>query len=133
MDKLAVAQALRIAAAALNQGTVVNAALPPTVNSFLHILLSHLTQYDMKMSAKDGNVYRLGHLLGAAGKVAKDMEGKLESQDEEDLDLLKQSLSKRFTEGFRPVMRTIKAIDDFINDNKLPKYPVPKGATPKAV
>lgn len=111
---------------------ILNAGLVPSVNSFLHILLAHLTQYDMKLSAKDGNIYRLGHLLGAANKVAKDMEGKLESSSPEDLEALKAAMGQRFTEGFRPVEKTIKAIDAFLTNGTAPKYPIPKGAAPKA-
>ena len=126
-----VASTLRMAAAELDPHTV-NAGLVPTVNSFLHILLSHLTQYDMKLSAKDGNIHRLAHFLGAANKVALDMEGKLESQQKEDLEALKASMSKRFTDGFPPLKRTLRAIDLFLEKGVAPKYPVPKQAKTEA-
>ncbi len=124
-----VSNALRDAARSLLEGEqaiTAAAGLPPTVNTFLHILIASLTQYDMRLSLKDGNIHRLAHFLGAANKVAKDMEGKLESQDKASLEDLKESMRRRFSEALPPIKRTMKAIDTFLTKGALPRYPVPK-------
>jgi len=67
-----------------------------TPRAFLSVLRSKLTQHDMRLSAKQPNMYRLGHYLAAAERVEKDMGKSLDSTSPAALEKLRQSLHKRF-------------------------------------
>jgi hypothetical protein len=106
--------------------TPVRAMKEGTVRAFLILLTSKLTQYDMRLSAKDGNIYRLGHLLNAANKVHNDVKSYLERDDAEAMSALKASLGDRFLDGFSPVKAVIKAINAWLTDKKFPKLTIMK-------
>jgi hypothetical protein len=99
-----------------------------TVEVFLAVLDSKLTQYDMSESRKEmkrripTNIYRLGHLLGASSKVRDDMKkaNVLKEDSPEALEKLKKSLGARFIPGFRPVKTVLKRIDAYIKTGKFP-------------
>lgn len=99
-----------------------------TVEVFLAVLTSKLTQYDMSESRKEmkrripTNIYRLGLLFEASEKVRNDMtKQKLLNEDTpEALEKLKKSLNTHFTRGFRPVKTVITRIDKYIQTGKIP-------------
>jgi hypothetical protein len=85
---------------------------PCTVEKYLLVLSSKLTQYDMKESAKEMrrggmNIYRLGHLLKAAKSVENDVKALARREDPEAMAKLQQSLSRHFEDGFSPA-RAVK-------------------------
>lgn len=100
------------------------------VSTFLTILSSHLTQYDRAELAREekrggrGNLYRLGHLLGALGEVRKDVSSVTDSAAPEALAKLKASLGKRFNQGFPPVNKLLKQIDAFLTNGRMPMVTV---------
>lgn len=94
---------------------------PCTVGKYLTVLVHEVTRYDRREEARElkrpggrVNIYRLGHLLGAAQKVEKDLE-KFAADDvatnERARDKLKASLGRRFTPHFSPVTRTLRQIE----------------------
>ena len=130
-EKKNIAKALLEAASALEAASDERPGgkVMPTVEAFLFMLTSRLTQYDMRLSMKDGNIYRLGLLFAALEKVRKDVLDVAKSQEPEALERLKQSLNTRF-KTLKPVDRTIKDIDAFLATGKPPRFPLavaPKG------
>lgn len=98
---------------------------PPTVNTFLLVLTSKLTQYDMAQTAREmkhgrGNIYRLGILFETQDKVRKDVSTVLEHSDAAAMRQLKESLGKRFASDFSPVRNVVKQIDSWLNDGRRP-------------
>jgi hypothetical protein len=97
------------------------------VKVWLTVLTSKLTQYDQRVSgmeAKRGNVniYRLGHLFGAAQEVEKATKSFADRDDPEALKKLKDQLDKSFIPGaLSPVEYVKKAIDKYLADGTLPK------------
>jgi hypothetical protein len=101
--------------------------IDPTVGNFLLVLSSKLTQYDQKEMLREmkrggrGNIYRLGHLLGALQKVREDMAAReADTVDPELGAQLISSIEFHFTSGFRPMEQTIKQILDWANTKKRP-------------
>jgi len=97
-----------------------------TVDVFLTILTGQLTRYDKSVSNRErkrgrANIYRLGHLLGAVGKIRDDVKGFEGLDTPEALGRLKKSLAKRFT-SLAPVDRVVKMIDAYLKDGTMPKY-----------
>lgn len=90
------------------------------VSTFLLVLSSKLTQYDAREQRKHYNIYRLGHLLGAAEKVQKDMRGLESRSDPEAMARLKASIARRFTLPFRPASAVIRQIDAWVTSGKKP-------------
>lgn len=130
-EKKNVAKALLEAASALEAASDERPGgkVAPTVEAFLFMLTSRLTQYDMRLSMKDGNIYRLGLLFAALEKVRKDVQDVAKSQEPQALEKLKQSLNTRF-KTLKPVDRTIRDIDAFLATGKTPRFPIavaPKG------
>lgn len=103
-----------------------SAALPNgTVQTFLMVLRSKITQYDKRVSAieaKKGrvNIYRLSLLLRAAEQVEADMKRLLNKDDPESLEKMKASLEDHFVPNFPPVKATINQIDGFLQSGKKP-------------
>lgn len=101
-------------------------ALPSgTVETFLHVLTSKITQYDQNIGrreAKKGrlNIYRLGHLLAAKQNVADAVKDVLYKEDAESLGLLKKAILKHFSSNLPPAKAVLKQIDAFISDKVLP-------------
>jgi len=92
-----------------------------TVQSFLSVLVSKLTQHDKKLSMKQPNDYRLSHYLGAAQKVEKAVKAVLQADDAKALGKLKDALEKNFiVSDMPPVKNVIKQIDVFMATGKKP-------------
>ena len=91
-----------------------------TVAAFLAVLVSKLTQYDMREQKKHYNLYRLGHLLGAADEIRADLKNHLGDDSPAALAALKQSIAARFTLPFPPASATIKQIDAYLATGKYP-------------
>jgi hypothetical protein len=105
------------------------------VGVFLTILSSLLTQYDQATATREMkrgghvNIYRLGLLMGALGKVRADVAKVVDSDDAEALAKLKASVSDHFEVSFAPVKKLFKQIDTFLASGKLPSIPIArKGA-----
>lgn len=107
------------------------ASITPNVEGFITYLSGAVTQYDMRAQKKRGyNIYALGHYLGAVGKIRDDTDRVKHSQEPEALEALKASIKHRFTPGFPPADKTVKAIDAFLASGDAPMYPgVRKHAT----
>lgn len=99
-----------------------------SVRSFVAVLSGLLTKYDRQESAREmkrgipTNIYRLGHLLGAAEKVEADMKPFMKRDDTEAMAALRVSLGKHFAEGFRPIRAMLRAIDAWEQKGQFPKY-----------
>jgi len=90
-----------------------------TVETFLHVLIANLTQWDQK----HGTPYSLALMLGAEQKIEKALKADLKKSDPGALGRLKKAIEKGFTNStFRA--KTFKAIDKFLADGKPPKYPM---------
>jgi hypothetical protein len=91
-----------------------------TPRAFLSVLRSKLTQHDVKLSAKQPNMYRLGHYLAAAERVEKDMGKSLDSTSPAALEKLRQSLHKRFDMPFTPASAVERQIDAYLAKGTMP-------------
>jgi hypothetical protein len=91
-----------------------------TPRAFLSVLRSKLTQHDVKLSAKQPNMYRLGHYLAAAERVEKDMGKSLDSTSPAALEKLRQSLHKRFEMPFAPASAVERQIDAYLAKGTMP-------------
>lgn len=98
----------------------------PTVQTFLMVLTSKLTQQDEKDMAREtkrggrGNIYRLGLLFEAQEKVEKDVAKVLDRSDPEAMFELKRSLTTRFIPDFPPIRNVVRQIDSWVNDARHP-------------
>jgi hypothetical protein len=105
-----------------------------TVRDFNNILAHRLTRYDRLAAAREQkrglrvNIYRMGHLLGAAQK-AVDLVPKalLDSDGVEALEAYRKGLKRafRFEAGkfeFAPVTQVSRMMDKWIASGKLPKF-----------
>lgn len=98
----------------------------PTVENWLFVLRSKLTQYDMATSKREAvrgrvNIYRLGHLLGAAERVEKDLAKMLRRDDPEALRKLRASIQERFiVSDMPPAKNVLKQLDAYEQTGKHP-------------
>mgnify|MGYP001603847583 FL=1 len=67
-----------------------------TVRYFLLTLSSLLTQYDQRISQRQPNTYRLGHLFGALQRTEDRVQAYLDRSDPEAMDALKHALAREF-------------------------------------
>ena len=95
--------------------------MEPTVRNFIASLKSFLTQYDMKLSVRHPNNYRLAHFLQAADDVEAEMSGQLDNSSRSALEDLTASIAKNF-EDFPPRRKIFKQIREYIESGKLPQY-----------
>lgn len=102
-------------------------ALPSaTVEMFQMVMVSYLTQYDQKETAREmkrggrGNIYRLGHLLAAAEKVESDTKRYKKQDSKEALGAFVASVGKRFHADYPPIKKTLKAVDVYLTKGKKP-------------
>jgi hypothetical protein len=102
-------------------GPVVTEAKAATLFVWDTILASKLTQYDQRLSKKDHNIYRLGHLLGAAQKVRNAVSRDLDKDDPESIEKFRAAMLSHFSPTFPPVVALEKQIDAYLNTGKLPK------------
>jgi hypothetical protein len=99
--------------------------LAGTVEMFLVLASSKLTQYDKKLQVKQPNLYRLGHYLEALNKVRKAMTPLLNDASPDALEKLKSAFLKFFTStgktpDLAPIKAVFKQIDDFIATGRPP-------------
>ncbi len=89
---------------------------PCTVEKYLAVLSSKLTQYDVRESGRETkrggrpNIYRLGHLLDAAHQVREDV-GSHRGATPEELERFRQSMMRRFDPAFPPVRKVLRQMD----------------------
>lgn len=97
--------------------------MEPTVRNFVASLKSFLTQYDVQLSKRGRmpNIHRLGHFLGAADEVEKDVEERLDSSDPADLAELSHSIMQHF-EDFPPRRKILKQIEEYLATGRPPSY-----------
>lgn len=91
-----------------------------TVEFWQMYLIGKLTQYDTKQ--RDRNIYRLGHLLGAAQKVEDETKGVSKQSSEAAIEQFRKSMNRHFISTFAPVRAVNKAIDRYYMTGKRPKY-----------
>jgi hypothetical protein len=132
--------------------------IPPTVGNFFLVLTSKLTQYDVAESKREmkrgrSNIYRLGHLLGAAHKAEEIVYAHhkgTETMTPEIAKIFIGALAKSFTYDrfnntfdLSPVKNVVKQLETFLSHgqnpsligsgavktNKTAKAPEPKATT----
>ncbi len=86
-----------------------------TVAKYLDVLSHELTRYDMATSAREAkrgrvNIYRLGLLLEALGKVRDDV-GSRTSDSETDKAAFRLAMERRFERDFPPVKKVVKQLE----------------------
>jgi hypothetical protein len=91
-----------------------------TVSAFLAVASSKLTQYDQRLEAKQPNIYRMSHYLGALDKVRQDVKDVLNDDSPDALGRFRASLMRQF-HTLPPITATIKQIDDYLTTGKLPR------------
>lgn len=97
-----------------------------TVETFLMVLRSKLTQYDKRLGSGESkrggmpNIYRLGHYLKAAQDVEDAVSSIKTKDDPESLQSLKRAITQSFGASMSPVKATLKQIDDYIASGKKP-------------
>lgn len=93
-----------------------------TVRAFVAVLKSKLTQHDKKVSSRERmpNIYRLGHLLGAAQRVEATVKGVMDQSTPEALKALEAAMDHEFERGFPPVNAVKKQIAAFLSSGKMP-------------
>jgi hypothetical protein len=97
-----------------------------TVQKFLLVLSSKLTQYDQREEKRDlkrggrVNIYRLGHLLGALERTRERVKEVENRSDDYALDLLRRAMNTEFTPGFQPVLNVEKQIAAWLATKKEP-------------
>jgi hypothetical protein len=106
------------------------ATISPNVSGFLLYLSGALTQYDQRASKRRGyNPYALGHYLEAVNKIRESLSKDKNSQEPEALEALKSAIGRHFfVTSMPPAKNTIKAIDEFLQTGKAPRYPGVKRA-----
>lgn len=96
-----------------------------TVEVFITLLSSKITQYDMRLSKAEArrgspNIYRLGIMLKEVQAIRKAMSKSLDKDDPKTLQRLKARIDKSFT-GLSPADFTKKAVDKYIDKGTIPK------------
>jgi len=90
-----------------------------TVECFLMILTSKLTQYDIRETRREmkrggGNIYRLGLLFEALEHVRSSVSQYLDRDDREAMQALRAAMLAHYTPGFGPVRNVEKQIDKWL-------------------
>ena len=91
-----------------------------SVEAFIFLANSKLTQYDQKLSVTQPNPYRLGHYLEALSKVKKSVTKILHESTPEALATLKKAFAKEFMPDLAPIKNVNKQMDAFLATGKLP-------------
>lgn len=86
-----------------------------TVGKYLEVLSHELVRYDVQTSAREAkrgrvNIYRLGHLMGALGKVRADV-GNRTSDSEADKAGFRMAMYAYFERDFSPVKKVVKQLE----------------------
>jgi hypothetical protein len=86
-----------------------------TVAKYLEVLSHELVRYDMATSARESkrghvNIYRLGHLMGALGRVRDDV-GSRTSSSEADKAAFRMAMYAQFEINFPPVKKVVKQLE----------------------
>ena len=90
-----------------------------TVECFLLVLTSQLTQYDVRETRREmkrggGNIYRLGLLFEALERIRSGVSQYLDRDDREAMQALRAAMLSHFTPGFSPVRNVEKQIDKWL-------------------
>jgi len=123
LDPLDQLIAARVASKVMVQASTLPKA---TIEMFLLALSSKVTQQDEKEMKREqahggrGNIYRLGLLLEAVGKVEDDVRDYLKRDDPEAMEALKASINRRFNPGFPPLNNILKQIDNWLTKKRKP-------------
>jgi hypothetical protein len=85
------------------------------VAKYLEVLSHELVRYDMQTSAREArrgrvNIYRLGHLMGALGRV-RDAVGSRTSDSEPDKAGFRMAMYQNFERDFPPVKKVVKQLE----------------------
>ena len=120
----------------------VDEGLAPTPQGFHTFLIAALTQYDEAQKTKafsqtrktstrrmvHYNPHALGIYFRNAQEIQKEMGTRMSSTEEKDLRAYRVEVGDSFETKFPPVKKTLKAIDDYLNSGKVPKYPGAKAS-----
>lgn len=92
-----------------------------TVQSFLTVLSSLLTQFDSKQSGKRGyNPHALGIYMGALGDLRHDVSSVAHLDTPEAMAKLKKAAGRKFSENFPPLVKLMKKIDAWLAHQEKP-------------
>lgn len=93
-----------------------------TIETFLTILASKLTQYDKRMGSKRGyNPNAMGLYLEALEEVRKDMRGLEHKDDIDSIVKLIRSVTRHFMADFPPAANVVKQAKLWATAQVLPK------------
>jgi hypothetical protein len=87
-----------------------------TVGKYLDVLSHELVRYDVVTSARETkrgirvNIYRLGLLMGALGRVRDDV-GSGTSDSDADKAAFRMAMYQHFEKNFPPVKRVVKQLE----------------------
>lgn len=93
---------------------------PTRISHFLALLTSKLTQYDARVSVRQPNVYRLGHLLGAAEKVAACFPHPEAEATPDRIAPMVGAIERHFILPFPPADAVIRQIKAYLATGKRP-------------
>lgn len=125
--KMSAAQRGQLKTALEHNPKAVRRGLPGTVEAFLAVLTSKVTQYDKATSAREAkrgghvNIYRMGLLLQAVDRVRGDIRVQdLTSDSPEALESFRRAVRKHMDADFPPAKATLKQVDQFLETGKAP-------------
>jgi hypothetical protein len=86
-----------------------------TVAKYLEVLSHELVRYDMSTSAREAkrghvNIYRLGLLMEALGRVRDDV-GSRTTDSDADKASFRMAMYQRFEKDFSPVRKVVKQLE----------------------
>lgn len=99
--------------------------IDPTVENFLHVLSSKMTQWDIQLSKFEerrghANIYRLGLLLEAVSKVRDSIPASMmQDSSPAAMAVLKQAIEREFTVT-RQRDAVLRQIDNYLQTGKRP-------------
>lgn len=112
----------------LDEDAPLEEAMAANVGGWIDFLSAKLTQADMRDSAREAkrgiptNTYRLGHYMGAVGKIRDAHKDILQSNDPESLTLMRKTVSKYISDT-AITNALFKAMD---KNPAVIKYPIAK-------
>lgn len=96
---------------------------PVTVEEFLFGLLTKLKKWDERLSRRDDNIFRLSHYLEAWNKIDDDVASVKHRSDKEAMDLLRQSISRRFiVREMPPAQKLLDAMSKWEETGRRPRF-----------
>jgi hypothetical protein len=101
-------------------GRAFTAMANATVETFLEIMVSYLTQQDEKEDRKFPSSSRLALFLQALEEVRHEVRAYLKDDSAEAMAALKKSVAKNYVSNFPPSKKLFKQIDAWLTNQKIP-------------